>query len=347
MIFKFLDKLYSHFLFKKNHFIKKNNLMKKTFGFVNATYIDRCLKKKDKKFLLVFDCKCSPATYGDFASFIILIRLFQLYNKKIELVIINGEYWKNWARFRENHIPKFLSELRQLSIGLSLNSKLIVHMLSWSQFNKKFSEDKNQILFEKKVLGRKPIYDILFNSFQFLYFLNKKNFEKIIFQCKKKDYVTINVRFSDHSEIYSNDVDRERDTSLNEIIKILTKIKNIQNDKKIIIITDQPGFKKFKEIKKKFSNVFFSKEFASTFLEDVKIILNSEMYIQYNTGGMGTFPILSNLPYYIGWKFGNISWAFFWKNSIQYTSWQTIDQKAFYKIDFDNFLNKIKLKSSR
>ena len=46
MIFKFLDKLYSHFLFKKNHFIKKNNLMKKTFGFVNATYIDRCLKKK-------------------------------------------------------------------------------------------------------------------------------------------------------------------------------------------------------------------------------------------------------------------------------------------------------------
>ena len=86
-------------------------------------------------------------------------------------------------------------------------------------------------------------------------------------------------------------------------IKLKNEINKILKNKKmkIVIISDRDGFKLLKksELSNKYKNIFFSKQFENSFVEDGYIILNSKKYYQFKGTSIGMFAEFSNLNFEI------------------------------------------------
>ena len=318
------------------------NLIKKVYGFFHAIYLIQFLKKKKiKKVTVVYDCKCSPPTYGDYIYFIILIRYLSLFKEKIIFYIINDELRSGWKRLSASGKFLFFRDMKILSNYFLNQNTVEVKFLRWEKFIK-IKNDQNPILFKNRVLNRIRIYNFIFNFMHFLSIFDKKNFKKILFKSTPKNYLTIHARYLVKSKLYSSSVSKKRNISVNELKKILFSIRKKYKYKKIIIVTDINGFKYYKNLKKNFSNIIFSKEISSSFLGDAKLILNSKKYFQYNGGGIGIFALFSKIPFLYSFEDHTaLNNEFFWIKYSKFTSWQNINQKTKMCSSVDAFVNEI------
>jgi hypothetical protein len=91
---------------------------------------------------------------------------------------------------------------------------------------------------------------------------------------------------------------KSRNLSDAMFIKLADLVKEIFPGYGLLVVSDQIGCEYFKNVAVENSiNCLFSKDLSKSFLGDATLALQSEIWIQVKGGGIGVFPLWSNLPF--------------------------------------------------
>lgn len=293
-------------------FIKKKILRLKIFKVFYSFFLAIKIEIKlfnQNKIILVYDCKNTPPTYGDFSYFIFLIRFLRAKNKNAKLIIINGDYRQDWDVFSSQRKKIFIYEI--LNLAKFYSSRKTVYLMNWEKFQNILKNKKKQILFFNKIKNRKKIYDNIFNTLQILYFLNKKIWKHIQIKSKFKNCFAVHFRYQAKSILFKKKYNSQQNNSFIEAKKIINFLIKKHSKLNCIIFTNEDGARFFKNLKKISKKIKFSKEVSSNFLNDIKILCDCKFYYSFKGGGMGVFPKFSNIKYLVGQKkLGNeVQWS--------------------------------------
>ena len=319
-------------------FIKKKILTLTFLKLIYSFWVAINIQKKISSLsniILVYDCKVSPPTYGDFSFLVFLLRFIISKKKKVKLIIITGDYRSDWKLIRKKKIDTFIKELIELA---NLNiTKGEVTSMEWNNFKKILKNNKEQILFYQKIKNRKKIYNHFFNALQFLYFFNKKNWKSVIVKKRKKKMIGIHLRHQVRSNYFTHSYNDKRNIKLVNAQKIIQIVKNKHPNYEYIIFTNFDGLKYFKKLKKISKKIKFSKEISNTYAKDMQLLSKCEYYYSYDGGGVDVFSIFSEKKYYIAYR--ELGYEIFWKkNKNKIASWSSDNQ--FVIVDKDLTINK-------
>lgn len=336
-----IKKIKNYLLFKFDQIFYNIDFTREIIAFFHYLYFAKYLKENDK-YTIVFDCKCSAATYGDFSFIILLARYFEQYKKKVTIYILNDEYRISWSRYSAKKKISVIKDFVKFG-KFYLNKRYTnFKITSFNDFIKDNSKNKKQIFFGSRVYRRYKLYNCIFNIFQFAYIFNKKMFNQFLLPTKNKKHIAVHARYSKKGKLYTSQISTDRNMSIFDLEKILKKICIRHKKSKIIVLTDITGYNYYKDLKKKFTNLIFSKEISKDYTGDVQLLLSSKKFYQFNGGGICVFAWFSRLPYFHSWKSKRwVTNEMFWKKYSQFTSWQFKNQKTDFCKDIDGFINRI------
>lgn len=314
------------------YFILKINIYKGKFD------LQKKLKEKSPNFLYVFDLSTSSLGYGDFFISIFFLRFISL-KKKIKFIFIKGKLRDDVKkRHKVNDIKNKLKEFVKI-INFICRKNCKIETIVWNKFLLKY-ERNNDIYLKKFILKKKPIYKINFNILNSIFpklekkiqnkiLLTKKDFFKFKIRKKKlNNYIAVGVRINFPNENLRN----HNEISIKKFIKYIQD-KKVNKNKKILLISDKKNSIKLKQMFKLDKNIFFSKDYTKSFLEDGFYILNCDNYYQFYGTGISVFAEFSKIKFEI---FTDLNRGFFTKdvvrsdqlyNSSKKNSWQTKSQK--------------------
>ena len=283
--------------------------------------------------VLVYDCKVSPATKGDFFHLLMLLRTLQALNYKVRIIILKGEYRDSWhRRYNKTLLKSHLEYMNSMMQAIKLKKNAIMEYMSWSEYKKyevKINQKKTFILFSRKVRMRRPIYTHDINLMNYLLNKNKDLQNQVLLKSKdikvkikklpRSDYIAIGCRHEPKRNT------TQRNISKKLFIKLIKKMETSFPKQKKIIISDKKGCNYFKKIVKKNSfKCLFSKDFSKDYLGDGKIILNSSIFFQLEGGGIMEFAIFSKLSFLISTQ-AYTPFEYQWKKNYE-NSWHESNQ---------------------
>lgn len=298
----------------------------------------------ENNIILVYDCKNTPPTYGDFSYFIFLLRFLIAKNKRVKFFIIKGEYRHDWSIIDQKRKNNFIKELSE--IAKYYTSKKIVFVTSWNKFENILENKKKQILFLNKTRKRIKFYNHIFNTLQILYFLNKKIWHQVKIKYKTKNYFGIHFRYQIKSSLFKKKYSSLQNSNFKEAKKIVNFLIKLHPSLTCIIFTNEDGHRYFKNLNKISKKIKFSKEISKSFLKDVKILSECKYYYAYKGGGIGVFVKFTDINYYIGHE--NLGNEFLWKkNKFKLAAWSLDSQKLIIdeKITANKYLTFVKEKN--
>jgi hypothetical protein len=256
--------------------------------------INKLFNTKSNNATIIWDCKTSPVTYGDFIDFCIFARYLKSIGLKINFYITSDEYRNDWHKtYQSNDKRKiFLNELKEL--GEFILEEKCMQICNFSDVD--FDSTKSYIPFSKEILSRSDynvfkyavvMTEILHTRYPSKDFLIKCPHGKNIIE--EGDYIAWHIR---GASINSTEEDElpEDIISYYENISLLT-------DLPIVVVSSKGALPFLKEVLKGKDNVILSKDRFDNFLSDAKIILASKVYIQCGWGGTFTLSVNSDLPY--------------------------------------------------
>ena len=352
---KILKKFLYYFFFLTKKFFNSFSYLSityRTFLVINFYLVDiiNQFKIDNKKInIIVYDCLVSPPTFGDFFRYLMLARYIKKKGKNVKIIIINEEYRGNkknsWGRIKNNKkkINEILNLYNQVSLKL-LNSNS--YFMNWKFFYKNYlHNEKFNIFLKNEVEKRKPTY--LYSN----YYLNKylkyerSSFkENFILKKNKKINIPkkISRKFISVGLRYSKISNEFRNVTIEEIILIISKLKQKYKNIPIILLTSYEDFLNLRNSNfQKMEGVYFSKSFNKNIFDDVDIILNSKYYLQLKGGGIGDIAIFSNIRYLIIAQYpGFIDKITFSKNKKTFV-WQRKNQIYTFLKNTDMFFDLI------
>ena len=301
------------------------------------------IKDETKKLIVVYDCKTVPPTIGDFSYVIVLLRYLILRKRRLTLIVINSEYREDWNSLTSHEVDNFLKELQEI-VGTLVEEKSFNFLIcAWtSDLETELNSENTSVLFSRNVFSRSSFYNLLPNLLNNLLknthspFLKKLLFSKSDFPIIQKSlparYVTLIVRSS-------SNWGEHRNTKLEDFFRSLVLISQQMPDFDIVVVSDESTCNYFREeIRHSNFTCSFSKDYSSSFLEDVAVIFRGSYCFQLNGGGICVYPIFSDMPYLFVMDPGNYDP---WKAK-SLTSFARPDQQFFgtmsKEVFFDNIL---------
>ena len=258
--------------------------------FLKLSFID-----PQKEIILSYDEKHNPLTYGDFLYYPFLANLLQLKGLRVRF-----NYIKDFS-IKGSHIMNFRSQIEEIFERISPNTEI-----SFLPLKELKSKDKSYFVYRKEIFSGRKINNFLFDLINLL-FLKERNTSFLIekrndFDMKKsirqESYITLHVRYN---KLYGANRNITKG-DFNQILEALT----YKYNKPILIVTDLEGTNFCKRIPiNKDIKIFFSKDYFDRFVDDIEVILQSDMYFQYLGGGIGVIPMFSSIPYRICDTSGN------------------------------------------
>ena len=333
-----MKKIFNLFIYSKNIIFFVFLIIERNFHKIKIISYVKVIKSKilnsKKSICIIYNNNFTNFTYGEYLYSVFLAKYFLIKNKKIKFIIIKGDFYKN--KFSQKKIKKFNKDQVEIAKKLLKSKKVKINLIEWNEINLQKLKKNNEILFYNQIIKQKKTYIYYFNLLNHLLknenkkfiknVLLNRNIENINKKIKKlKPYIAWHFRYNRvWGSHYNNNFD--------EFIKIHNYLSNKFKNYKLLIVSDLIGCMKAKQYAKKLKKkLYFSKNYTSSFFEDIQIILNSNFYFQYKAGGMNIIAQFSKIPYEI-LAMGTpeeIPWS-----DINYTSWQQKNQKrAWNKIN--------------
>ena len=332
MPLNFFKKFFLRFDFVLRKMFSKIILIRKIYSVIMAILVEIQVRINNK-IIIIFDCKSSPPTYGDFVSFIFLARLIIAKKKDVEILIINGDYRKDWDILKNPNY--FINDL--IKISNSYTYENCVKIISWNDFKNISRNHSKQIIFFSKIKNRYRIYNQIFNLMQVLYLFNKKIWNKVIIKLKKKDHFTVHLRYSIIGKFYSQKPTSSRNVALDDAKQVIEYLTKKHHDLNCIIVTDKDGMDYFYDLKKISKNVLFSKEISDSFYGDTQLVFSSRYYYVYKGGGISVFTFFSDVDFIIGTDpFHELFWN---KKKMKLMSWSNKNQKVITNMTLKKFFS--------
>lgn len=236
------------------------------------------------------------------------LRLLYLgFNSNILFIFINRELRNDWKDILNT---KKEIQIREKSlydyVRKFFGYKVDVQFLSWNTFKKLYMTTANShnIFLKKFVEQRRPFYKEIFNALNLIYLFSPNRIKKLFFFDSKSfelpkyfrinDYLVIGIRYNNSYRIESN-------ISKDEFLNIYSNLKKNFPNLKYMIVSDTDGCNYIKKLANasNINDIYLSKDYSKSFLEDAAIVLNSEYYFQYKGTGLSVIPTFSKIKYCI------------------------------------------------
>jgi hypothetical protein len=281
---------------------------------------------KKKSAIVVYDCMCSPPTYGDFLMVLMLGRYFLAKNISLKFFIITGKYREDWDVLNEvdkNNLLKDYIDLAHSILDIGRSAILV------GDFNNfQMNESSDAIVpFSSKVKIRESIYYYCISLANSLCAKESKLFFEKFLLSKQKFCESLDMIVPDFPYItwhcrHSVKWDFSRNITEQKFLEIHTQLVGLYPSHKIMIVSDEIGCGHFKEICIK-NNIscLFSKDFSRNFLGDLKIIVASDYHFMFTGGGISLISMYTSMPYEFIYKHYEAPWRF-----NRMTSWATNQQ---------------------
>ena len=285
-------------------YISRNKVIEKNIDVAFETRKILLNNNEQKNIIIIHNLFTAPPTYGDFIWLLGLINILSDLNYNVKLFILCGTYNKKWDPLIESNLEQsFIEELIEMCNNID---KRIINLSSQVIYDiNSISKDyiKNSlILCEKRVIRQLPIHNMYFDLITSLYSQSNLstpslNFKKLIlkkfFNEIPKKYICLHARKNKKWGENRNISQQELEIILNELRK--------KTSLPIFIVSDMDGCNFFKKALRdsNFKNIFFSKDYTKNYYEDLHLIINSSLYLQFKGGGTSSIPIFYKIPYLI------------------------------------------------
>ncbi len=311
------------------------------------------------KIRLVCDLRCTPPTYGDFAAFLMAIRIISI-EFELTFVLVANDLQSDWDKLSKVNQMTRISEFQEMARRVTnASSSQFKFVQSFTELST--SKDDGLTIFSDYIYRRKKIYwdlkylnDLLFAQFECS---REVLLDHVKFSENKKQpvgaYITWHVR---RESLWANQFDSS-DEEFVEQCNHLRKL--IGNQIQIIVVASNEGILDLMKLASKLElQINSARDYSENFLGDVSLIHNSLCFIQVGGGGISEYAHCSSIPY-LDFDYplakNNITRKKLFgvePKKSQMTSWQTENQKLLLttkvrKTDFYDhtleFLNDLKL----
>lgn len=280
-------------------------------------YILKRLKSNNySEVAITYDLSISPPNYGVVFYMAMFARYFLIKGKKVIFIIINSEFRDDWATLNKEEKLNLEESFIEIPKVLFNNVAFAdIRLMSWGDFSTFLEQSKGDeaifIPFKNRILNRKSVYPFVYNIINYLVTTEDINFLDQFLLSYKDIALNVSISVPEMPYItwqarFSNKWGMERNCSEDEFANIYKSLKEIYPDRSIMLISDKIGCEYFKKLSDKYGfTLLFSKDFSTTFMGDVALILRSEYYFQLRGGGIGTSVLYTRVPYEIILKLGN------------------------------------------
>jgi hypothetical protein len=208
------------------------------------------------KVLIVYDNFSSPPTFGDYFLLVMFARYFIARGVAVSFLIVDGEYRLDWSALNEDDTKNLVARYVQTANLLLDPSLATVEVITSLQLQARIRGHIDQgvdVPFREEVINRTQIYCHMFNTLSPLCFESSQrcvdrfllSFDeldgKVAFKKPEQPYITWHVR---HSEKWGF----ERNNSNEEFLQIYDRLKALYPRHAIVIVSDEVGCFRFKEL---------------------------------------------------------------------------------------------------
>ena len=295
---------------------------------------------KKQPITIYYDFACSPLTYGDLSYVIFMCKYFaNNFPNKVNLYLVYGNYEDDYFDLKKNNAfaKKLLITAKQIS-----KNDFSVYLIKSDDFFKNLKENiDNYILFKRRIKKRLSINKLCFNMLNIIGLckkniipiLQKNDYEEYLpDNFSNLEYITFSLRYNKYWGENRNLTFKELDT----FIKILNNLKT----NKIVLVSDEQGKEFYKSIlKSKINNqeLIIAGDFSQSFIEDLAIVLNSNLHIQPKGSGLLGYLHFSEIDYIVT-SFRNYELNL-GKNNV--CSWASNNQVCCNTKSFNHFIKEL------
>ena len=269
-------------------------------------------KRNIDRVILVFDNKTANPVYAGVMVTIMLARAFAVLGYKVDFLLIQGEYSIKWPQYLRSETRIKAFEIEQIGLLEQFLSRHDVQtkVMTWHEFleYKKTFSRKDYVAFALPVMNRMhkmAIHQFAHNFFKFLTRnLSTQQVDRILLSTEDfsdthsvprelSNYVAYNVRVN-------KDWGSGRDVSVDTFLAAISYLKLHFPDRQILIVSTIEGIEFCKEIAhEQRLELFYSKDYNSSFIGDCFLVLAASQYFSYLAGGMSSVAMLSKIPYIV------------------------------------------------
>lgn len=285
----------------------------------------------EPKLNLVCDLKCAPPSYGDFAEFLMAVRILGS-RFEVTFTMVIDELRSDWKELNYSEQSKRINDFKTLARLALVNCKAELKVV------KSFSEVSNLIVSSQTVLldfasKRKPIY-------WYLKFLNKRLYKSL--GCKP-EVLLDQIKFSELKmipnfryvlwHIRSESIwNKDQDMPDGIIIRNYMSLRKVLGSEiRIIVCGNEKGLQRVMDLSSRLRlNLTSAREYGDDFTGDLELLGKCEFFLQVGGGGFTEYAWNSLVPFFVfsfPWKsrdFKMIRKIQGSKNQI--TAWQTTNQ---------------------
>ncbi len=288
------------------------------------------------KLNLVCDLKCVPPSYGDFAEFLMAIRILSSRFEVTFTMVIDG-LRSDWNELSYSEQSKRVNDFKTLT-GLAIMNCRAVFKVVDSPVKFLNLRAGSQTVFPDFVLKRKPIYwdlkilnkrlykslgcnpKVLLDQIEFPNLKSKPTFRYVLWHIRTGSLFT-----------------QEWDMLDEEIIRnyfLLRKV--LRSDIRIIACGNEKGIQKIMDLSVRHNlDIASARVYSDNFVGDLALSSKSEFFLQLGPGGLAEYAWNTFSPYFVSsfpWK--RREFKTFCKlqgSKNQITTWQTKNQVFFVK----------------
>jgi len=252
------------------------------------------------KVTIVFDAKCGPNSYGDFAKYLFLAKVLQS-KFLVKFVIVADELGRYWRNMTPEEIQVLTHQYVLLASGIVHNPEVnVVLANSFKEID--FDEKFNFVIFRKKTLDRKLdfwniqwLLILLYQKkwFDFSSLLNGDDFLPPENR-PTKPYLVWHIRSRSTRAIDLDESDRS-------IIENYGRIRNIFGEKvEIIVCSSSAGLLNILELASVNHLILTSaRKYSQDFFGDIGLAFHARLFIQLGNGGIYEYFVFSSRQHLI------------------------------------------------
>lgn len=296
---------------------KKSQLLRKIIDFVPALrsfdrlgFVYARVKAEEYKIIgllseyprprinLVCDLRCTPPTYGDFAAFLMAVRILST-KFKLTFFIVIDELNSDWDLLTEDNRIKRLADFKELAKRVTSVSDNKVEVVDSFKKIPALTLAGETIFFDYMKRRKKIYWD--------LRHLNDLLFDQL--GCTRNDLLD-HVQFSDIKtqtlEPYclwhirrNSKWDKNRDLTDGEILKHYKSFRKVVgNEMKIVVCaSDEALVGIFKLATKLDLDIINARNYSENFLGDLTLLYKALFFVQIGGGGLSEYIWCSSVPF--------------------------------------------------
>lgn len=253
--------------------------------------------------VLVYDNSVSPPSYGDFINVLMIGRFLVAHHVDVELILTNSGFPSFYSNLLgEDQLQEFVENEKRIATAFVLDIKIdICSSQELRLLLSQYEMEGKYLVFRDYVLNQLTIYDLAFDFTKKMLANSSRAIRDLTLFSKNSIFVNNPIlpesKYISFTCRWNESWSQHRNMTTELFLNLVNLLRIEFPSHDLIAVSDQKGCDHFRNIANRNQlRCSFSKDYSDSFLGDVALVLNSDVFVQIRGGGIGTVPLWSDLP---------------------------------------------------